>query len=178
MVRGILHHEGDALALDGLVLLVDHPVFLGGAQRRLRVHAREGVERVVHHLRDLPAEVLDLAVLVRRPLHGRELRGDVADFLALVADSLEVGDGLDDGDDDPQVARRRRPQRQDPAAFLVDGNLHAVDLVVVGGHRFAKLAVPSTRAVIALWSCCSTKPPICSTWLRTFSRSSLKRREM
>src|ERR1700683_3218049 len=31
---------------------------------------------------------------------------------------------------------------------------------------------------MALCSCCSTKPPICSTWLRTFSRSSLKRREM
>src|ERR1700722_2589417 len=31
---------------------------------------------------------------------------------------------------------------------------------------------------MAFCSCCSTKPPICSTWLRTFSRSSLKRREM
>src|ERR1700722_14364516 len=31
---------------------------------------------------------------------------------------------------------------------------------------------------MALCSCCSTKPPICSTCVRTFSRSSLKRREM
>ncbi len=106
-----------------------------------RIHARERIERIVHHLRDLPAQVLDLAILVRRPLHGREPRGDVADFLALVADALEVGDGLDDGDDDAQIAGRGRAHRQDAAALLVDRHLHAVDLVVVGGDRFAEAAV-------------------------------------
>ena len=137
----VFHHEGDALAVNGLVLLVHHLVFLRGLQRRLGVHARECIERVVHHLRDLPPEVLDFAVLVRRPLHGGQARGDVADLLAFIADALEIGDGLDDGDDDPQVAGRRRAQRQDAAAFLVDRHLHAVDLVVVGGHRFAQAAV-------------------------------------
>src|ERR1700733_8307361 len=38
--------------------------------------------------------------------------------------------------------------------------------------------LPSPSAVIALCRCCSTKPPIPSTLLRTRSRSSLKRREM
>jgi hypothetical protein len=82
----------------------------------------KGIERIVHHLRDLPAEVLDLPILVGGPLHGRETRGDVADFLALIADALQIGDGLDDGDDDPQIPRRRRAQRQNAAAFLVDGH--------------------------------------------------------
>ena len=137
----VFHHEGDALALNGLVFLVDHLVFLRRPQRRHGIHAREGIERIVHHLRDLPAEMLDLAVLVRRPLHGGEARGDVADLLALIADALEVGDGLDDGDDHPQIAGGRRPNREDAAAFLVDRHLHAVDLVIVRRDRFAQTAV-------------------------------------
>ena len=95
----------------------------------------------MHHLRDLPPEVLDLAVLVGGPLHGGEARGDVADFLALIADALEIGDGLDDGDDDPQIPGRGRAHREDAAALLVDRHLHAVDLVVVGGDRLAEAAV-------------------------------------
>jgi len=35
----------------------------------------------------------------------------------------------------------RRAQRQNPAAFLVDGQFHAVDLVVFGRDRFAQPAV-------------------------------------
>src|ERR1700730_4264968 len=66
----ILHHEGDALALNRLVFLVHHFVLLGGLERRLRVHAGEGIERIVHHLRDLPPQVLYFAVLIRGPLHG------------------------------------------------------------------------------------------------------------
>src|SRR5882757_656064 len=137
----VLHHERDTLTMNGFVLFVHHSVFLRGSERRLRVHARKRVERVMNHLRDLTAEMLDLAILVRGTLHGGELRGDVADFLALIADSLEVGDGFDDGDDDAQVAGRRRPQRQNSAALLVNGHFHAVDLVVVGSHRLAQLAV-------------------------------------
>ena len=137
----ILHHEGDALTLNRLIFLVHHLILARGLERRLGIHAGEGIERIMHHLRDLPAQMLDLAVLVRRPLHGGEPRGDVADFLALIADALEVGDGLDDGDDHPQVSGRRRPDRQDAAALLVDGHFHAVDLVVVGGNRFAQAAV-------------------------------------
>ena len=105
------------------------------------VHARERIERVAHHLRHLPAQMLHFTVLVRRPLHGGEPRGDVADLLALIADSLQIGDGLDDGDDDPQVARRGGAKRENPAALLVDRHLHAVDLVVLGRNRLAQAAV-------------------------------------
>src|SRR6185437_10489732 len=137
----VFHHEGDALALNRLIFLVHHLVFLRGLDGRLRVHARKRIQGIVHHLRDLAAQVFDLAILVRRPFHGGEPRGNVADFLALVADALEIGDGLDDGDDHPQIAGRRRPQGQYAAAFLVYGQLHAVDLVVFGRHRLAQAAV-------------------------------------
>ena len=72
---------------------------------------------------------------------AREPRGDVADLLALVADALQVGDGLDDGDDQAQVAGRRRARREDAAAFLVDRHFHAVDLEVVAADRHAEIAV-------------------------------------
>ena len=48
----VFHHEGDALALDRLVLLVHHAVLARDVQRRLGIHAREGIQRIVHHLRD------------------------------------------------------------------------------------------------------------------------------
>src|SRR6185312_11864613 len=108
----VFHHERDALALDRLVFLVDEPVLTGDVERRLDIHAGERVERGVHHLRYDTAEMLDLAVLVRRALHRGEPRGDVAHLLALIPDALEIGDGLDDGDDQPQVAGRRRPGRE------------------------------------------------------------------
>jgi hypothetical protein len=111
-------------------------------------------------------------------LHAGEARGDVADLLALVADAFEVGDGLDDGDDDAQIARGRRARREDARALLVDRHFHAVDLEVVAPTETPRLLSPSMSAVTALASCCSTMPPMVSTLFRTRSRSSLKRREM
>jgi len=137
----VLHHEGDALPLDGLVLLVDQAVLAGHPQRRLDIHARERIESRVHHVRHHAAEMLDLAVLVRGALHGGEARSDVPDLLGLIADALEVGDGLDDRHDHSQVPRRRRPRREDAAALIVDGHLHVVHLVVIGRHPLAEGAV-------------------------------------
>src|ERR1700730_257047 len=53
----ILHHEGDALTVNRLIFLVHHFVFPRGLERRLGIHAGKRVERVMHHLRDLSAEV-------------------------------------------------------------------------------------------------------------------------
>src|ERR1700676_1619119 len=52
----VLHHEGDALTVDRLVLFVHHLVFPRSLERGLRIHAGEGIERVMHHLRDLPPQ--------------------------------------------------------------------------------------------------------------------------
>ena len=62
-------------------------------------------------------------------------------FSDLVADALEVGDRLDDGDDDAQVGSGRLARRDDAPALLVDLDFHAVDLVVVPRHLLAELAV-------------------------------------
>src|SRR5882762_519234 len=137
----VFHHEGDALTLDGLVFLVHHPVLPCHPQRRLHVHARERIERVVHHLRHHPPEMLDLTVFVGRALHGREPRGDVADLLALIPDALQIGDGLDDRHDHAQVPGGRGARRENLHAFLVDGDLHVVHLVVIERDRLPEGAV-------------------------------------
>jgi hypothetical protein len=51
-----------------------------------------------------------------------------------VAHALQVGDDLERGGDEAQVAGGRLPQRQDAPAGLVDGHLHAVDHPVPGLH--------------------------------------------
>src|ERR1700704_1148110 len=85
--------------------------------------------------------MLDLAILVRGTLHRRKARSDVPDLFALVANTLEVGNRLDYRDDDTQITGRGRAGRKDPAALLVDGDFHVVDLVVVHGDGFAQRAV-------------------------------------
>src|SRR3981189_2381947 len=63
----VLHHEGDALPVNRFIFLAHHLVLARGLERRLGIHAGKCVERVMHHLRDLPAEVFHFAVLVRGP---------------------------------------------------------------------------------------------------------------
>jgi hypothetical protein len=138
----ILHHEGDALTLDGLVLLVDQSILAGDTQCRLDVHARERIERRVHHVRDDAAEMLDLAILVGRTFHGREARGNVTDLLAFIADALEVGNRFDDGHDHPQIPGGRCARGEDAAALIIDRHLHVVHLVVIERHLLAERAVP------------------------------------
>src|SRR5690606_2465315 len=137
----VLDHERDAPTRDRLVLLVDDIVGLHDRERRVRIATRERVERAAQHLLNVPREVAELAIVRRRTLDRREPRGQHADLLRLVADTLEIGDGLDHGDDQAQVARRRRARREDPAALLVDADLHAVDLVVVLGDLETELAI-------------------------------------
>ena len=65
----------------------------------------------------------------------------MAELLGLVADALEVGDGLDDRDDQAQVGGRRAARREDAAAIVVDRHLHRVDLVVEARDLLAEPAV-------------------------------------
>jgi hypothetical protein len=87
------------------------------------------------------AEILEFPVRVRRAVHGCQLRSQKADLLGFVTDPLEIGNRLDNGDDQPQVAGRRRPCRQNPAASFVDFDFEQVDLVVVTCDLETQLAV-------------------------------------
>ena len=60
----VFHHEGDRLALDRFVLFVDEAVFARDVQRGFGVHARERIERIVHHRLHHATKVLDLAIFV------------------------------------------------------------------------------------------------------------------
>jgi hypothetical protein len=127
--------------MDGLVFLVDLAVATRHLEGLVGIEPRERVQGIVHHFGDETAEVAYLPVIVRRLLHGGEARGDVADLLDLVADALEISDGLDDRDHHAQVRGGRLPGGDDPAALLVDLDLHPVDPVVVARDLLAERAV-------------------------------------
>jgi hypothetical protein len=59
----------------------------------------------------------------------------------LVPHTLQIGDGLDDGDEQPKVACHRLAPGQEQGAVLIDFELHIVDFVVTGNYRFCQLAV-------------------------------------
>ena len=76
-------------------------------------------------------EVLQFPIRVRRSVHCRQLACQETDLLRFVANSLQVGNGLDDCNDEAEVTGGRRACRENPAAFLVDTDLELVDLVIV-----------------------------------------------
>ena len=85
--------------------------------------------------------MLDLAVAICRALDVGEPRGDIADALAFVANALQIGDGLDRRHHHAQVAGRGGAGGENAAALLVDGDFHAVDLVILAGHRLPERTV-------------------------------------
>ena len=171
----VFHHVGDELAQDRPELAVDRRVVADHVGRRVDVEAREGVERAAQHAR----------ARLRRRGARRRMRGSgcrpprswmllrhARDLLRLVADALEVGDGLGDGEDQAQVVRRRLALDDDLAAVAVERDLHAVHLVVGGDHVVDQRAVAArSSASSARRICDSTSPPISSTRERIASSS-------
>ncbi len=128
------------MAQDGLVFLVDRQILALDFQRCGHVHAREGIQRLVQQ----PARQ------IAHVTHGRPRAAglDIGQFqhrarhpLGLIADALQVGDGLDDGEDQPQIAGCRLAARQDAAAFLVQVQFERVYLQVAADHRGGQLRV-------------------------------------
>ena len=94
--------------------------------------------------------MLDLAILVRGTLHRRKTRSDVANLFTLVANSLEVGDGLNDCDNDPQIARR---------AETDEARAWWQEVAGVQPHTFGLLGVPPPQVSGAVHVPQSTTPP-------------------
>ena len=89
----------------------------------------------------MASEVLQFAIRIGRAIHAGKFRCEEPDLFRLVADTLEVGYRLDDGNDQPQVARRRGACRKNTAALLVDIDLEVVDLVIVVRNLQPEFAV-------------------------------------
>ena len=85
--------------------------------------------------------MLDLAIAIHRPLHFGEARGNVPNPLAFIADALQIGNCLDGGHDHAQVACGRSARRENAATLLVNGHLHAIDLVILARHGLAERTV-------------------------------------
>ena len=97
----------------------------------------------MHHVGNEFADVLQFAVAMSPCGSDLETRRGVPEFLGLVTDALEVGDGLDDRHDQAEVRRGRRTRGEDAAAIFIDRDFHRVDLVILPGHLFTKATVPA-----------------------------------
>ena len=62
----------------------------------------------------------------------------------------KIGDGLDDRDHEPQVARRRLAPGDDLVALLVDGDFELIDLGIVPDHGVAERGVAFDQGVEGL----------------------------
>ena len=89
----------------------------------------------MHHADDQLAEIAQLTVAAVGPLAHCKARADGGDLLALIADALQIGDGLEDGDDQSQVRGGRAARGEDAAAILVDGALELIDVQLLLRRR-------------------------------------------
>ncbi len=77
----------------------------------------------------------------RLVLLGELLQRGAADFVRHVANTFQLGDGLDDRHDQTQVARRRLTLGDDAHAGFVNRHFHHVDVFVAFHHALRQLAV-------------------------------------
>ncbi len=106
-------------------------VFAHDFKSFLDVESCECIHRIAQHVRHVIAERFEFTIRVRWAIHAGKLRREEADLLGLVADTLEIRNRLDDGDNQAQITCSRRPRRKNATAFLIDADLDLVDLVVV-----------------------------------------------
>ena len=103
------------------VLVLAHHFGRGG-----QIEAGEGIERLAQHVQRDAGHAADLdEARLQQPVAGVDQLGHARDLGGLVADALEVGDGLDHGHDHAQVAGGGLAARDDGAAVLVDARLPA-----------------------------------------------------
>ncbi|CZX27487.1 Uncharacterised protein [Enterobacter kobei] len=69
------------------------------------------------------------------------LQRGAADFVGHVTNTLQLGDGFDDGHHQTQIARRRLTFRDNAHARFVDGDFHHVDVLVAFNDALRQLAV-------------------------------------
>src|SRR3954447_16697097 len=144
----IFHHERDELAQDGAELVVDVLIGAYHLGRAAHVEPREAVERLAQHLQRKRGHAPDLDIArLLHAIHRVDQLGHARDLRRLVADALQVGDGLHHGHDQPQIARGRLTARDDGTAILIDADLHAVHLVVVGNDGRAQIEIAGGEIV-------------------------------
>ena len=95
----------------------------------------------MNHGANLIGQVLHLQHVLAGPLLGRQADRHARDLGGLVADPLQIGDGLDHGVDQSKVTGGRLAAHQDLAAILVDPHLDAVDRLIGGLHLRCEYAV-------------------------------------
>ncbi len=88
-------------------------------------------------------------------------------FFCLVADTFEIGDGLDYGHQHAQVTGSRLAANNNTVAALIDFNLKRVDAVVVGNHAIHQNFITVDQCFEGKLYLTFHQTPICRTRSRT-----------
>ena len=131
----IFHHEGDALPMNRLVLLIDGAIATRHPKSEIGIEPREGIQRLAHHDGHQGTNMPQFPIAGTRPFGGGHVHGNRRHLLAFITDALQIGDGFEHRDQQPQVSGRWRARGQHPAAILIDGALHLIDSQLLLSHR-------------------------------------------
>jgi len=111
----------------------------------LNVARRERLERAVQHALRERGDRVEIGEWPRwrmRHVPGRRF----ADIDREIADALDVGVDLQNGDDDAQVGGERLSQREELEAAVVDFDVQLVDRLVAADHIGDELGVACRQA--------------------------------
>ena len=109
--------------------------------------AREGIQGFTEHMARMVGELLEFRQLVPLGEMVDQIHGDPGNSLGLVADSLQVGDGLDHGNDQTKIAGRRLSKRQNLGALLIDRDFQGIHLVVVSNHFLSQVRIAVQQGI-------------------------------
>jgi hypothetical protein len=131
----IFHHERDVLTPDRLVLPIHFLIRMNHRERRPRIHPGECIQRIRQHGTGADRQMFQGLITMRRPIHLAQMGRHAGDLARLITNALEIRDDLQHRDDEPQIAGGRLSPRQNPVAFLVQGDFLHVD-PLIGSHHF------------------------------------------
>src|SRR5215217_5455474 len=102
---------------------------------QLPVGPHEGIQGIGKHLARSPHHVLDLRCRRDVRLRGDEALRRLRDVDGVVADAFQVARHLDGAHEEPEVARHRLLEGEEPDGPFLDVQLEEVDLAIAADHR-------------------------------------------
>src|SRR5512143_2111341 len=124
-VFGVLQHIEEKLVEYLLVQVVHEVVGLAYAQGEVSVLCHKGIQAVLEHLLGRLGHARDVDVRLEGRLI-KQLDPSFAYVYSEVAHALEVGDDLDRGRDEAEIAARGLPDGDEPDALLLDLHVEIV----------------------------------------------------
>ena len=131
----VFHHERDQLADDGAVFLVHCDVGAYYLSRGCHIETGKCVQRAAQHVyRQLCHVAHFVEARQMEPVGFVDHLAHAGDFFRLVADTLQIGGGLDHRHHHAQIGCGRLAAGNDVLAHFVDHHVEAVDAAIFLDH--------------------------------------------